>query len=244
MRKITIGNHKGGVGKTALVFNLAATLQQRLRVLAVDTDPQASLSYVCKVPIHHPTLADVWGSAGDGIAPQGAIFTTPYFDLLPASLTLAVAEFSLFGAYGRERLLANTLAQLAPKYDICLIDTPPALGLYGLNALTAADGVIIATAPETLAVAGVRLFAQTIAQTRKRLNPTLTILGLIVNAYDGRIAQHRESLNALQTAPIPTLATIPRSAAIADSLANGVPLDKYQPSHKANPIFSTLAQNL
>ena len=131
MRKITIGNHKGGVGKTALVFNLAATLQQRLRVLAVDTDPQASLSYVCKVPIHHPTLADVWGSAGDGIAPQGAIFTTPYFDLLPASLTLAVAEFSLFGAYGRERLLANTLAQLAPKYDICLIDTPPHLGFTG-----------------------------------------------------------------------------------------------------------------
>jgi chromosome partitioning protein len=185
---IAITNHKGGVGKTTTTLNLASGCQQiGKKVLCLDLDPQANLSQ--SVKIHHPRNIYTALKSGEPLLPftilQG-------WDIVPSTLDLSGAEIELSGEAGREYLLKELLQPIKDTYDLIFIDCPPALGLLTLNALTASDYLIIPVQCEYLALQGLAKLLEVIEKIKKRLNPSLTIIGILLTQYDGRKILNRQ----------------------------------------------------
>lgn len=183
---IAILNHKGGVGKTTTTINLAAALQQKKkRVLAIDMDGQANLTESFGLSIEEEQT--VYG-AMKGKYPLPLVETSSGVTVVPSCLDLSAAEAELINEPGRELILNGLIAKLLDnrKFDYILIDCPPSLGLLTLNALTAADYLIIPVQAQFLAMRGMAKIMNVIATVQERLNPKLAIGGIVITQFDKR----------------------------------------------------------
>src|SRR3984957_7295973 len=197
-RIIALCNQKGGVGKTTSTINLGAALAELgRRVLLVDFDPQGALSVGLGVAPHQldRTAYNLLMDANVGVEDVVLKTSIPGMDLLPSNIDLSAAEVQLVGEVAREQTLARVLAPVVEDYDYVLIDCQPSLGLLTVNALTAADGVIIPLECEYFSLRGVALLIQTIEKVSERLNPQLELKGILATMYDARTLHGREVLS-------------------------------------------------
>ncbi len=200
---IAIANQKGGVGKTTTAINLAGSLAEHgFRVLCIDMDPQANLTVGLGI-----NLRTVERSMGDVLIDEQVTLEeiviptqTPGIDVAPSTIDLSATENILFSAIGREQALREALKGWATdQYDYLLIDCPPTLGLLTINALVAADGVIIPVQTQYYALKGFAALVNVIEQIRnKGLNTNLRILGLLPTFFDGRTLLGRDMLQEMR----------------------------------------------
>jgi chromosome partitioning protein len=192
---IAFANQKGGTGKTTTVINLAGALAELgKRALVVDIDPQASLTigFGIEPPDLERTIYDVMveGHPIQTIIRQ----LREHIDIVPTNIYLSVAELKLAGEIRREDRLKNALAKVKNNYDYVLIDCPPSLGLLTINALAAADKVLIPMSCDFYSMVGVRLLLDTIHRIQDQLNPDLKILGILATRFDARTVHAKEVL--------------------------------------------------
>lgn len=196
-RVLVLANQKGGVAKTTTTLNLGVALKERgCRVLALDLDPQSNLSMSQGIDIESlsSTMYDVLVTG----SPLSEVIHAREIDIAVAGIELAGAELALSGMIGRERALDRAIKPYRGLYDYILVDTPPSLGLLTINAMVAADGVIVPVQCEYLSLRGLAQLRQTLAQVREHLNPRVDIVGIIPTMYDGRTMHGREAVAMLE----------------------------------------------
>ena len=247
-RIIALCNQKGGVGKTTTTINLGAALAEYgRRVLAVDFDPQGALSAGLGIATHDvATVYDLLlGSVQD---PTEAIVNSgdPNLDVIPANIDLSAAEVHLVNEVARETILARVLRKVSDRYDVVLIDCQPSLGLLTVNALTAAHGVLIPLECEFFALRGVALLVETIDKVRDRLNPAISLDGILATMYDPRTLHSREVLErVVETFGDQVLETvIGRTVKFPDATVAGAPITTFAPDHSAAESYRQLAREL
>lgn len=250
MRVIAVANHKGGVGKTATTHTLGVALATEFnqRVLLVDTDPQASLTGSCGVyDANGASLAEVLGGAVPGtVEVEEAIKPIlPNLHLLPADIALAVTELGLVSRMNRDSVLRKQLEKVQQKYDVALIDCPPSLGMLTINALTAANGVLLPTQPQAIDLRGMKLFLETLEQVREELNPDIETIGVLVTFFDRRLLHHQDALSAMEGAGLPVLPVlIGRSVRIAEAAHEGESVLTYAPENPQANAYQELAKEV
>ena len=245
---IACANQKGGVGKTTTVVNLATYLALAgERVLIIDLDPQGNAT--SGFGIDRTTLDTTLYDVVLGDAPlETAILPTPVAgcSIAPASVSLAGAEVELATAERRERRLARVLDPVRSAYDYILIDCPPSLGLLTVNALTAADSVLIPTQCEYYALEGLSQLIATLNLVRDHLNPGLAIKGVVLTMYDARTNLSAdvaaEVRNHLREAVFDTV--IPRSVRLSEAPSFGLPIALYRDDSRGAVAYAALAAEL
>jgi chromosome partitioning protein len=245
-RVLAVANQKGGVAKTTTTAALAAAWADRGRkVLAVDLDPQAALTYSLGFEPDdlEPTIHDVL--AGRTPIADTIQSVEEGFDLVPANIDLAGAEAYLLGRTAREYALREALEEVTDRYEVVVLDCPPSLGVVTINALTASDQVLIPLQAETLSHRGVGHLLSTIEDIRRLTNPELRVVGLLPTMYDGRTRHARDVLATMaEQYGIPILATIPKSIRFAEAPAVGVSILTHSPSHAGAHAYRALADQL
>lgn len=247
-RIIALCNQKGGVGKTTTTISLGAALAAYgRRVLAVDFDPQGALSAGLGVQTHDvTTIYDLLLGSSKDVSAAIQHTGTPGLDVIPANIDLSAAEVHLVNEVAREQILARVLRQVAADYDVVLIDCQPSLGLLTVNALTAAHGVLIPLECEFFALRGVALLVETIDKVRDRLNPAITLDGILATMYDPRTLHSREVLERVVEAfgdqVLETV--INRTVKFPDASVAGTPITEFAPDHHAAEQYRQLAREL
>ncbi|MEO8776926.1 MAG: AAA family ATPase [Candidatus Nanopelagicales bacterium] len=194
-RTIAVANQKGGVAKTTTVASLGAALAELgERVLLVDLDPQACLTFSLGIDPEDLTQSMYQVMLAGLAVAEVVLPTDDGVDLLPATIDLAAAEALLFTRDAREHVLRHAIAGLVDSYDWVILDCPPSLGLLTVNALTAADEVLVPLQCETLSHRGVGQLVETVKGVQRQTNPRLVISGVIPTLYDGRTSHTRAVL--------------------------------------------------
>ncbi|WGL50527.1 ParA family protein [Nocardioides sp. BP30] len=248
-RVVALCNQKGGVGKTTTTISLGAALAELGRkVLLVDFDPQGSLSVGLGLNPNEIELGTYQLLMDQGITFDDVVVKTNVdgVDLLPANIDLSAAEIQLVHEVGREQVLTSKLQPVLDRYDVILIDCQPSLGLLTVNALTASDGVIIPLECEYFALRGVALLKDTIEKVRSRLNPKLTIDGLLGTMYDGRTLHSREVMETLVSGWGDTVfhTVIRRTVKFSDATVVGEPITAYASTSTGADSYRQLAKEV
>lgn len=247
-RIIAMCNQKGGVGKTTSSINIAGALSQYgRRVLIVDFDPQGAATVGLGINANaldntvYTALFDSSVDVHDVIRHT----ETENIDIIPANIDLSAAEVQLVTEVGREQILAGVLRKVRDEYDVIIVDCQPSLGLLTVNALTAADGVIIPLAAEFFALRGVALLMQSIEKVQSRINPNLKVFGVLVTMYT-RTLHNEEVLQRIYEAFQDRVlhSVISRSIKLPDSTVAAVPITIFAPEHKTAKEYREVAREL
>jgi chromosome partitioning protein len=247
---VAISNQKGGVGKTTTAINLAASLALAdQRILLVDMDPQGNLTSglgMKQITQDGPTVYDtLMGAEGAESIPEIPTSVDRLF-IAPANRNLAGAEIELVNLPNRESRLRTALAAVRDRYDFILIDTPPSLGLLTLNALVAADAVLIPLHCEYFALEGIADLVATLKRVRAALNPRLDIQGVLLTMYDDRtnLGQQvaRDIRGFFQEKVFATV--IPRNVRLGEAPSHGMPVVLYDVKSRGTEAYLALAREL
>ena len=246
-RVIAVANQKGGVGKTTTAVNLAASLSAaEKRVLLVDVDPQGNASSGLGHQRGNTDQGSVYDLLIGGAGLDEVIRKTelPHLDLIPANADLAGAEIELVSIDNRERRLRGPLREAAARYDYVIVDTPPSLGLLTLNALTAADAVLVPMQCEYYALEGLSDLQSTIRLVSESLNPGLDIEGIVLCMVDPR-----QNLTQQVTSEVRShfdgkvyATTVPRNVRLSEAPSFGKPILLYDVASKGARSYLDLAR--
>lgn len=249
-RVLSLVNQKGGVGKTTTTINLGASLAEYgRRVLLIDFDPQGALTagvgvnaYELENTVFDLLMEPERVGVRDVILPT----STEGLDVIPASIDLSAAEMALVNEVAREQILARGIAPVLPEYDYVLIDCQPSLGLLTVNALAASDGVIIPLECEFFALRGMKILVDTIHKVRARINPRLTIDGILATMYDARTVHRREVLGRVIEAFGDTVfrTVITQTIKFPETTVAGTPINDYAPTSAGAEAYRSLAREL
>lgn len=247
-RVIAVANQKGGVGKTTTVINLAAYLADSgKRVLTVDIDPQGNTTTGLGIDksLVDVSIYDVL-LGGEPLVEALTATDVVGLHLLPATMDLAGAEVELSQAPDREHLLDGQLARIRDRYDYVFVDCPPSLGLLTINALTAADAVMIPMQCEFFALEGLSQLLSTIDLVKERLNPRLRLEGVLLTMYDARTnlaAQVADEVRKHFHQQV-YQAVIPRTVRLSEAPSHGQPILRYDPKSRGAEGYQRLAQEV
>jgi chromosome partitioning protein len=243
---IAVANQKGGVGKTTSTINVGAALAEYgRRVLLVDFDPQGALSVGLGVQAHEleTTIYNLLMERGveidDVIRPSGV----EGMDLLPSNIDLSAAEVQLVFEVGREQALGRALKPVLDRYDIVLIDCQPSLGLLTVNALAAANRLIVPVQCEYYALEGLAQLLESVERIRGALNPGLALTGLLLTMFDRRTRLSGDVEREVRThfGPKVFASVVPRSVRLAEAPSYGLPITQYDPNSRSADAYYRLA---
>jgi chromosome partitioning protein len=245
-RVLAVANQKGGVAKTTTTHTLALALRDLgERVLAIDLDPQACLTFsvgldpdACAPTLHDVLLGRV--KAADAIVDLEGLA------LVPANIDLAGAEVFMMGKTGREQILARALGPVRDRFDTVFIDCPPSLGVLTVNGLTAADAVLIPLQCEALGHRGVAQLLDTIEDVREYTNPTISVRGVIATMFDPRTKHAREVLDDVQRRfGLPVIEPpVPKTVRFAEAPGHGQSILEHAPSSPGAQAYREIASRL
>jgi chromosome partitioning protein len=247
-RVVAIANQKGGVGKSTTAINLGAYLaMEGKRVLVVDLDPQSNATSGMGIG-QNTTEQQIYDVLVNEVPLEEIIVhtSTEGLDLAPSSLRLAGAEVELVSLYSREGRLAKSLEPVKENYDIILVDCPPSLGLLTVNALAAADEVMIPIQCEYYALEGLVLLLRTIEKIRVYLNPELRIGGILLTMHDTRTNISKQVMEEVRKQyPNETFITvIPRNVRLSEAPSYGQPISQYDPKSRGAQAYQSLAKEV
>lgn len=245
---MAVANQKGGVGKTTTAINLGCCLAlEGKRILLVDIDPQGNCSSGLGVD-RSKLKTCVYDVLIRGVEPEKAIVKTgvPNLELIPATIQLAGAEVELASVEQRETRLKASIESIKHEYDYVIIDCPPSLGLVTVNALSAADSVLIPIQCEYYALEGLSQLMHSIFLVRRRLNPALKIEGIVLTMFDGRTNLSIQVVDEVKRHFKRELyrTIIPRNVRLSEAPSFGKPIMIYDPKSKGAEVYQELAREV
>ena len=245
-RVLAVANQKGGVGKTTTAINLGAALAvMERRVLLIDCDPQGNATRGLGVEVEE---AHLYHALTDQVDPTETPRATgfPYLDVIPAGRDLVGVEVEFVGLQGWQWRLANVLKGIRDEYSVVLLDCPPSLGHLTINALVAADGVVVPLQCEYFALEGISALVSTVGRVKATMNPRLSIAGILLTMHDERTNLSKDVAKEVREhfADLVYQTIVPRNVRLAEAPSYGVPVLAYDIKSRGAEAYLALAREV